>query len=104
MKKFFVYIYEWDDGMVYIGRSRVGVKRFNQPRCYKDNPELYEAMTTKPYRASIVFDSDDIWKVGRVEAGLIFCTWENNYNRDIEEDWKKHIERYIKQYLTPAME
>lgn len=46
--------------MIYVGRSRAGVRRFNQPSCYKDNPELYEAMTTKPYKASIVFDSDDI--------------------------------------------
>lgn len=46
--------------MVYIGRSRKGVKRFNIANKYKKNTKLYEAMTTKPYSAYIVFDSDDI--------------------------------------------
>lgn len=104
MKKFFVYIYEWDDGMVYVGRSKVGVKRFNNASKYKKNEKLYNAMTTKPYRAYIVFDSDDIWKVGQVEAALIHCTWNNNYNISPEDNWRDHIQSYVNRYLTPAME
>ena len=56
MKHFFVYKYEWEDGYVYIGRSRQGVNRFNNPNCYKSNKKLYEAMTTKKYTAKIVYE------------------------------------------------
>ena len=99
MKHFFVYKYEWDDGWVYIGRSREGVNRFNNPDCYKSNGQLYEAMTTKKYRASIVFESDNIWDVGWMEQFLINI-YEKTYNRNKELDWKKHIRTYIKQYKS----
>ena len=97
MKHFFVYKYEWDDGWVYIGRSREGVNRFNNPNCYKSNKKLYEAMTTQKYRASIVFESDNIWDVGWMEQFLINM-YEKTYNINKELDWKKHIRTYIKQY------
>ena len=97
MKHFFVYKYEWDDGYVYIGRSREGVNRFNNPNCYKSNSQLYEAMTTKKYRASIVFESDNIWDVGWMEQFLINL-YDKTYNINKELDWKKHIRTYIKQY------
>ena len=100
MKKFFVYCYEWEDGTVYIGRSNRDTKRFNNPRCYKPNPWLYEAMTTKPYKAWIIFESDDIWKVGKVEAWLIQCTYNHSFNINKETNWKYHIQKYIDRYLT----
>ena len=98
MKHFFVYKYEWPDGWVYIGRSREGVNRFNNPKCYRSNHSLYEAMTTKKYKAEIVFESDDIWDVGWMEQFLIALYKDKSYNRNLEVDWKKHIRNYIKQY------
>ena len=97
MKHFFVYMYEWDDGYVYVGRSRQGVNRFGNPECYKNNKELYIALTTKPYKASIVFESDDIWDVGWYEHFLIQL-YPKRYNINSEIDWKRHIKGYIKQY------
>ncbi len=97
MKHFFVYKYEWSDGWVYIGRSREGVNRFNNPNCYKSNKKLYEAMTTKPYTAKIVYESDNIWEVGYMEQYLINL-YPKTYNINKELDWKKHIRTYIKQY------
>jgi len=99
MKHFFVYMYEWEDGYVYIGRSRQGVDRFNNISCYRKNNELYTALTTKPYKASIVFESDDIWDVGWFEQFLIKI-YKKKYNINSESDWKKHISSYIKQYKS----
>ena len=97
MKHFFVYKYTFDSGYVYIGRSRLGVNRFNNPNCYKSNKKLYEAMTTQKYKASIVFESDNIWEVGWMESFLINL-YDKTYNINKEIDWKKHIRTYIKQY------
>ena len=96
---FFVYMYQFENGWVYIGRSREGVNRFNNPKCYMSNKRLYEAMTTQKYEASIVFESDNIWDVGWVESYLI-NTYPNKYNINSELDWKRHIRTYIKQYKS----
>ena len=97
MKHFFVYMYKFENGYVYIGRSRIGVNRFNNANCYKSNKKLYEAMTTQKYRAIIVFESDSIWDVGWMEQFLINI-YPKTYNKSKELNWKDHIRTYIKQY------
>lgn len=54
-------------------------------------------MTTKPYKAYKVFESDNIWRVGLFEAKLIRCTYYHSYNINIEKNWEYHILKYIKQ-------
>lgn len=99
MKHFFVYKYEWEDGMVYIGRSCSYSNRFNNPECYKPNKLLYEAMMTKPYKAEIIFESNNIWEVGECEYNSI-KSYSRKYNKASESNWQQHIKGYIKQYMN----
>lgn len=87
---FFVYKYTFEDGKVYIGRSRDDQKRFGVVDKY-EGQYVHRIMLTQKFQSEILFRSKNPVKIYRLEYELIKKYWKNSYNSKLEEDWEKTL-------------
>lgn len=85
----YVYLYVWEDGKFYIGRTFENSGRYNNPVKYKDQ-YVGKYMTYKPYKPYILYQSENAALIYWLEAKLInhFYNSIDNLNAKNEDDTK----------------
>lgn len=94
--QYIVYKYTFNDGTVYIGRSRTTQNRFDNPSQYAGQ-EVYKHFL-KGYKAEILCTTDNIFECCYLESKYIAENYENSHNGSLEETWWISAARECKTY------